>query len=123
MTIVFRIQDAQGRGPWRPGFSERWVEPRADHDNLPTWFEQFDHRAIFESARGFVGCGCRDLTQLQRWFTVREYAKLVTLGYMCVRMRVDRVLAESNVQLVFDRMLPLHRDVKRTALYRATERV
>jgi len=117
MTTIFRIQDAEGRGPWRPGFSMRWSEPRDDMDNLHPWFVEFSHRAIMESARGFIGCGCRTLPQMQRWFTPREYAKLIALGFTCVRMQVDRVLAESEIQLVFDRMLPLHRDVKRTALY------
>ena len=38
---IYRVQDAQGRGPWKPGFSHRWVEDRPDHYNLPPWFVEF----------------------------------------------------------------------------------
>jgi hypothetical protein len=38
---VYRVQDVEGRGPWRPGFSRLWVRDRDDHDNLRPWVEQF----------------------------------------------------------------------------------
>ena len=38
MPTVYRVQDADGRGPFKPGFSHQWVEERADHENLLPWF-------------------------------------------------------------------------------------
>lgn len=93
MTAVYRIQDRDGRGPWKPGFSRRWVEDRADHDVLRPWFEEFgrvDKLAIVGFA---IGCGCRTVEQLQRWFTPSEYATLLQFGYRAVRLDVGRILA------------------------------
>ena len=64
-----------------------------------------------------MGCGCRTVEQLRRWFTATEYEKLATLGFQAVRMRVGRILAESDKQLVFDRVAPLREDVEPFDLY------
>jgi len=39
--FVYRVQDKEGRGPWRPGFSQIWVETRLDHMFLPPWYVEF----------------------------------------------------------------------------------
>ena len=64
-----------------------------------------------------LGCGCRTLGQLRRWFTPTEYATLRRCGYCAVRMEVSRVLAESEVQCVFERARPLREDVEPVELY------
>src|SRR5207247_592614 len=95
---VFRVQDKDGRGPWKPGFSHRWVEDREDHDKLVPWYTEFgrvDRRAIYGMA---VGSGCRTLEQLRRWFTPSEYRTLRRLGYQAVRLKAGRILAESEIQ-------------------------
>lgn len=115
--VVFRVQDAEGRGPWRPGFSHVWVEDRPDHDNLVPWFVEFGdvrQRAIYGMA---MGSGCRSLEQLRRWFTPTEYAKLLTLGYQAVQMKTGLILAESDIQCVFQRAKPLNEDVEPINLY------
>lgn len=28
---IYRVQDADGRGPFKPGFSRKWVIDRDDH--------------------------------------------------------------------------------------------
>ena len=33
-NLVYRIQDNEGRGPWKPGFSSQWVIEREDLENL-----------------------------------------------------------------------------------------
>lgn len=117
MTVIFRVQDNNGRGPFKPGFSRQWVEERADHENLRPWYEEFgrvDQRAIVGMA---VGCGCRELEQLRRWFTAIEYAELQKFGYCAVRMKVGRVLGESDIQCVFERAIPLHKDTEPVQLY------
>ena len=117
---VFRVQDAEGRGPWKPGFSHNWVEDRDDHQNLVPWFEEFGdvrQRAIYGMA---MGSGCRTVEQLRRWFTATEYAKLLTLGYNAVRMPAGIILAQSEIQCVFQRAKPLNEGCEVIDLYADT---
>jgi hypothetical protein len=116
-ATVYRVQDKDGRGPWRPGFSQLWVEGRDDHDNLPPWFAEFgrvDQRGIIGMAKSSA---CMTLDQLRRWFTPSEYATLRKHGYHAVRMQVGRVLAESAVQCFFERAKALHLDAEPIDLY------
>ena len=115
--VVLRIQDADGRGPWQPGFSRRWVEDRPDHENLPPWFVEFGRVDKLALVGEHVGSGCRTLEQLRRWFTPTEYATLRRFGYRAVRMAAGRLLAESDKQCVFGRARPLREDVEPVELY------
>lgn len=86
------------------------MRDRADHDALIPWPQQFGIGLIQRSDRHagkHFGCGCRTVEQLQRWFTAAEYETLARFGYQAVRFEVDRVLAESDIQLVFQRARPL----------------
>lgn len=117
---VYRVQDSEGRGPFRPGFSHWWVEERPDHDNLVPWMQQFGHDAIPRTGWPFgkhFGCACRTLGQLRRWFTASEYATLQRFGFQAVSMEADRVLHESEIQLLFQRAKPLRADVSPMDLY------
>ncbi len=117
---VYRVQDSEGRGPWRPGFSRLWVRDRDDHANLRPWVEQFGMQIIPRTGWPFgkhFGCACRTLDQLRRWFTAEEYATLLAYGYQAVSMDVQRVLAESDIQLVFQRARPLRAGVEPVELY------
>ncbi len=103
---VYRVQDDEGRGPYRPGASHRWAD---DKHQAPTWMEEFgldlkDRFAPEESG----GCGFRSTEQARAWFSRTERRRLVRLGYSLVRMQVDRILAESPIQLVFARRQPFH---------------
>lgn len=114
--IVFRVQDNAGRGPWKPGFSHKWVEDRPDHDNLPPWFVEFgrvDRRAITGMT---TGSACMTLEQLRRWFNPSEYAKLCKLGYRAVRLDAS-VLAESSVQCFVQRAKAFNVDAEIVDLY------
>ena len=113
---VYRVQDADGRGPFRPGFSHWWVENRPDHDNLVPWFEQFGVNALPRTGR-YYGCACRTPEQLRRWFTLSEYTTLQRFGFQAVQMDVDRVLHESDIQLLFHRARPLRDWVTQIDLY------
>jgi len=64
-----------------------------------------------------LGCGCRTLEQLRRWFTPTEYATLHRFGYCAVKMEVGRILAESDIQCVFERAKPLREGVEPVELY------
>jgi hypothetical protein len=64
-----------------------------------------------------LGCGCRTIEQLRRWVTPTEYATLCRYGYVAVKMIVDRILAESDIQCVFEREKPLYEEVDPVDLY------
>lgn len=109
--LIYRVQDRHGRGPWKPGVSNQWVEPRSDHELLLPWFVEwpgFDPRQEMRRQE-HVGCGCTTLDQLRRWFLPSEYATLLAIGYQSYHIEADRILRSSNVQCVFTRKIPLNR--------------
>lgn len=115
--IIYRIQDKEGRGPFRPGFSESWIEDRDDHDNLLPWNLEFG--VLMVADWEIVACGCRSKKQLRRWFSRVEYYRLLSLGYASVTLTPSRILAESKIQCVFARVIPLHVGATRFNLYEA----
>lgn len=121
MTIqhVYRVQDKNGRGPFKPGFTIKWNEGREDMVNLEPFYCQFPS---FNPARDiarneFCGCACRTIDQLKRWFTKIEYERLKKFGYKAVRLSVERVLHESDIQLIFARRKRLNKETTAITLY------
>lgn len=114
---VFRVQDGEGRGPWRPGFSNKWVEDRDDLDSLKPWPLEMGDVLRGRIVGMHVGCGCRSLEQLRRWFTEAEYRKLCGFGYRAVKMDAGRILGESKIQCVFERAKPLRESAEPVELY------
>jgi len=114
--LIYRVQDADGRGPWRPGFSHKWTEDRTDAEYaaLLPWPIEFPGLVF---GYGYHGCGCQSLAQLRRWIRQSEYATLQRYGYRAVAIEVDRILARSAVQCVFERRKPLNQLVCHARLY------
>lgn len=110
---VYRVQDANGRGPYQPGFSRQW----ADEDfapgmmALPTWMEEFGSDLITRLGRPgeHYGSAVRSVEKLSEWFSPTEQRRLAALGFIPVALRANRILAESKNQLVFARQRPLAR--------------
>ena len=107
MPVVYRIQNADGRGPWIPGWSHTWVEDRADHDRLVPWYVEMGpiHTQMTPGMHG--GTACATPQQLRLWFTRTEYLTLKRFGFRAVCLAVDRILGESSIQLFFERQRPL----------------
>lgn len=116
-TVVFRVQDRDGRGPWKPGFSECWVEDRDDHDNLKPWYQEMGMVHRLGIAGMHMGTACESLEQLRRWFTKSEYRTLRRYGYQAVQMEVRRILGKSETQLVFERSNPNNVGCRPVVLY------
>ena len=113
MEIIYRIQDKDGRGPWKPGFSHKWVEDREDHNNLIPIYIQFGMNIINKILYGeYSGTGCQSIKQLQRWFNKSEYYKLLGYGYKSVEIEVNRIIAKSDIQVLFGRAIPLNKNIK-----------
>lgn len=116
-TIVFRVQDSDGRGPFKPGFSHRWAQLREDHDFLFPWLIEFPNVIELAKPGMHLGCGCLTLEQLRRWFIPSEYETLLGFGYRAVQLQVGRILARSLTQCVFERATPLRLGIKAIELY------
>jgi len=113
---VFRVQDAEGRGPYRPGMSAKWVDRIADERLRPPSFIEFGMSIINKKKNGeSMGCGFRTMGQLLKWFSISEIVRMKDIGYDIVEMDVDQIVAESNRQLVFVRKLPLNESIRKVA--------
>jgi len=117
MKHVFRVQDKFGRGPFKPNFSHKWVIDRPDHENLKPWFIEFGRVDQEVLASCTSGSACKTIDQLRRWFTKQEYRKLKKLGYKAYKVRVSRVIAESDIQCFVTKPSPFSDGAKAIALY------
>jgi len=112
---VCRVQDAQGRGPWRPGFSRRWVEDRPAHAFLLPWFREWPDLHIPPGK--YAGCGCVSDDQLRLWFSEPEYLRLLQFGFRAVRIGEVRIIAAGSTQCVFVRNRALRTGASPFSLY------
>jgi hypothetical protein len=105
---VYRVQAADGRGPWRPGFSPLWIDDDAPVGHLSeTVMDLMPIEQIHALPDDLhYGCACRTLSGLCAWFTPIEIARLKAFGFHPVRLNVDRVLAESQWQMLVGRARP-----------------
>ena len=103
---VLRVQDREGRGPYRPGFSHVWIDD--DHTgSCPSIFDDFGPDVVNKmSLADANGCAFRNLDAAAKWFSRKEALALQKLGYSLVAMTVDRVIAESETQMLVSRRKP-----------------
>lgn len=111
MVTVYRVQGADGRGPFRPGFSKQWADEDFGHGVIacPTWGDEFGWDLIDRlGMRGeYYGSAVRAATDLAKWFSRTEAERLEKLGFFRVMLRADRILAESKHQLMIAKRSPL----------------
>ena len=120
---MFRVQDANGRGPWQPGFSAQWVEDRTDdeYEALSPWPLNVMMALREKAGLRHMGYACESLDQLRRWFRPGEYKTLLRYGYRAVRIEVDAVIARSDHQCAFVRSKPLRLGVSEFDLYQEND--
>ena len=89
-TTVYRIQDSEGRGPFKPGMSIKWLDENRTF--LPDaqiseqrWIKKI---ADPELHLAYV---CTSIEQMKQWISKTEYARLVSLGYRFVKIEVDQI--------------------------------
>jgi hypothetical protein len=114
--LVCRIQDAEGRGPYRPGFSRHWSERETGPDPVFVAFPGIMARArqIVDQRGGAVGCAFRSIREAMYWFSSTEILTLAKLGYSLCWVEAEEILAENADQLVFWSSLPLAKAVRAT---------
>ena len=106
--LVYRVQDRDGRGPWRPGLSHKWIDDTAPAGRLTeTVMDLMSIAALRALPRTMhYGSACRSRAALFEWFTPIECTRLATLGFYPVQLRADIVLVESPWQLLIGRSRP-----------------
>lgn len=118
---IYRIQDKDGRGPYKPGFSKHWSDPDArcliKAPLFATYMDEFPEvlnkiGKHFMAYGGHFGCGFRTTQQLHIWFTDEELQKLKQYDYRVVIIIPDAVLAESENQLVFWCKKPFNKSIQ-----------
>ena len=112
---IYRIQDKDGRGPWKPGFSDKWVRQCPDFSLIP-WMFTMGPVHLKAELDEIWGCGCISKEQLRRWITKSEYEVLLQYGYKAVKLK-GRILGEDKNQCLFARRQPLNQGCKGFKLY------
>ena len=111
MTRVYRVQDSEGRGPWRPGFSMTWMDDDvADRQaSLPSIIEEFGMEALekaFSSGR-YHATACRSMDELRNWFTPEEMRRLASFRFSIVEIRDADIVLQGERQAVIARDRPM----------------
>ena len=109
---VFRVQDSEGRGPFRPGFTKQWIEDTGvDVGTHPPiyWELGIDPRRLGELIpEGMhAGVGCVSEQQLRSWFSRTELRRLFKFGFSVVKFVPDEIIAETPTQVLFAHRTPL----------------
>ena len=111
---VYRVQDKEGRGPFRPGFSQYWLDDDlGERVHLPCWSQEFGDDLIQKNyrKRHHYGSAVTNVDLITIWFSPSELLRLYHWGYSVVSMEADRILAESTLQVVIERKRPFHKGV------------
>ena len=110
MTIVYRVQDSDGRGPWKPGVSKYWIDDSAHVGRLTETLMDLcgGVEAIRKLPSGWhYGCACESLEGIAAWFTPNERIILDTMGYHPVSIKADKIMFRSEWQVLIARKRPL----------------
>lgn len=111
--MIYRIQDSEGRGPFRPGMTMRWIRDEPDERLLPVYQDIPDLTERIRKAKDriggalYAGVACRSPEQVARWFNERERSTLEALGYRCVDASRCQIIGEGQMQIVVGWHLPL----------------
>jgi len=109
MTTLYRVQDKDGRGPFKPGFSHMWVAARGN--SLPPIYDELGISPV--NLREIIpvgvhaGCACKSMDDLRKWFRRDELRRLSKFGYEIVPFSPDMVIAETDTQVLFGMRTPL----------------
>ena len=106
-AALYRVQASDGRGPWRPGLSQHWVDENRTKRQASI-LEAFGTSFLSKIPQGWhAGCACRTLEGLMGWFTKPERERLAAMGYSPVAIYPDKIIEENEDQVVFACKMPL----------------
>ena len=112
--IVWRVQDKNGRGPYKPGLSSQWADGDSGRICAPWWIElglgMGDAHSALDNGM-HSGCAFRSVEQARQWFSRGELRRLARLGYELVPIDADAIAYETPTQLVIQCERPLRQCV------------
>jgi hypothetical protein len=102
MAKIIRIQDKDGKGPYRKGtvyeldipFNPRHQPSPSDEPELAGWYK-LDDKESRSCKFGF-----KDEMQMRRWFSDEDREKLEKAGYKAVELEVE-IMFESKTQVIY----------------------
>lgn len=98
--IVYRLQNSKGQGPYWHEFREAWQDPKNDHNNLPTPYEE--NSIVERFKEGVHVCGFKSLKQMGKWFTKKEFRAMKKIGLELVAIEVpENQIIKGKKQIVF----------------------
>lgn len=101
MEKLYRIQDKDGRGPFKPGVTHQWSETNYRLPSVMLDFPNLQEKLKPYHKRGLnVGCAVRG-NRLDEWFSKNEQVKLKMLGYQIVTIEDYEIVCESASQVIF----------------------
>ena len=107
---LYRLQDADGRGPFRPGFSHLWVDEN-NPNNMPPIFQELGmpphEMAKIIPPDMHCGCACKSAEELHKWFNRNERKRLSRFGSSIVEFEPDVIIADLPSQVLFGMRQPL----------------
>lgn len=109
MVQLIRLQDKDGRGPWRPGFSKLWMDEEGPDLGLPIHEDFKDFYTLTQNAHRqekHIGTAVRE-NKVNLWFTGNEMKKLFSMGFKFVDCSDCEILVENDRQAIIASRLPL----------------
>lgn len=104
-ATVYRVQDAEGRGPFRPGLSAQW----SDHHGPvrpPPYFDLWPDWRRLVPGGWWYGSAVEAVPQLDPWFTGPERDRLAALGFRLVALDRAFIAARDPAQVLIARKRP-----------------
>ena len=87
---VYRIQDSEGRGPFRPGVTQKWIDAERTYFPKAQIQEQLWIKKIADPELNLAFV-CTSIEQMKIWVSETEYDRLMKLGYNAVKIDVDKI--------------------------------
>ena len=106
--MIYRVQDKQGRGCFKPNFTREWCEYNHTLPAIGEEFPMLHYQAKpYHDAGYHLGCAVRSMDGLFKWFSKTELENLYKLKHYVVAVKQYEVVAESANQVVFATKKPL----------------
>jgi hypothetical protein len=106
------VQDRHGRGPWRPGFSHKWIDSFRTTHLPPIYQERSDFFAVCHEQHKVgkhLGCAALGKEGLFRWFSPMELMRLQGMGFYIADASKCQVVIETPNQVLVASDQPLKR--------------
>jgi hypothetical protein len=98
MNYIYRMSNASGIGCYQFMDDNDFLQPHnADIENHPC--PQFD-RGILRHPEKYEICGFKSLTQLKKWFTLKEIKMLRENGFTIKKIHVASISAVGEKQVL-----------------------